>query len=183
MKRFVIAVAVLFCAVGAQAVEVAGTSLEPSVEVAGERLALNGYGIRKKFFFKVYIGSLYTPRPVASTKEALAAGSKLIRMTFLYSKVERQKVVNAFYEGFANNTPDLIGTAEVRQFLSWFTADFFEGDVVDLELAADGTVEARHNERTLGSLKSPELARAIMLIYLGEHPADEDLKSGMLGLS
>lgn len=181
MKRLMILVFVLLSAVGAQAVEVAGTSLAPAVEIAGETLPLNGYGIRKKFFFKIYIGSLYAARPVASVDEALAGGSKMIRMNFLYPKVERQKIVDAFAEGFADNSPELAGTAEVRHFLAWFSDDFVEGDIVDLELDADGTVTARHNGRMLGSMNSPELTRGILQIYLGEHPADEDLKAGMLG--
>lgn len=182
MRRIIILAFVLLSAVSAQAMEVAGTSLSPAVEVAGETLQLNGYGIRKKFFFKVYIGSLYAARPVASVDEVLDGdGSKLIRMNFLYPKVDRQKIVEAFAEGFASNSPQLAAAPEVRRFLTLFTDDFAEGDIVDLELAADGTVVARHNGRVLGTLHSADLARAIVLIYLGEHPADEDLKVGMLG--
>ncbi len=37
----------------ALAVEVAGLNLPDRVEIAGQSLQLNGYGIRKKFFFKI----------------------------------------------------------------------------------------------------------------------------------
>lgn len=182
MKRFVILFFLLLTAVSAQAVEVAGVSLEPVVEVCGEQLQLNGYGIRKKLFFKIYIGSLYTAQRAASADEVLAdGGAKLIRMNFLYAKVGREKITEAFAEGFAKNSPQLVGTPEVRQFLALFTDDFVEGDTVDLELGADGGVVVRQNRRILGTLRSPSLSRAILLIYLGEQPADEDLKAGMLG--
>ncbi|MCD6188115.1 MAG: chalcone isomerase family protein, partial [Desulfuromusa sp.] len=34
--------------------------LPDTITVSGEQLQLNGYGLRKKFFFKIYLGSLYT---------------------------------------------------------------------------------------------------------------------------
>lgn len=166
----------------AWAADVAGVKVLPQVEIGGESLHLNGYGIRKKFFFKIYVGSLYTTHPVATTAEALAEpGGKLIRMDFLYHKVEKEKIVDAFAEGFEKNSPGLVDTASAQAFLHWFDADFVEGDRVDLLLGGDGSVSASHNGRQLGSLNDPALARGVLLIYLGQEPADDDLKEGMLG--
>ena len=74
------------------------------------------------------------------------------------------------------------GSNEARKFLSLFRNDFGSGDTVDLELGSLGKVVVRHNDRVLGTLDSLPLARGILAIYLGEHPADDDLKKGMLGL-
>ncbi len=186
MKRMgmIVLLLVLLPGVNARAAAVAGVDLAPQVTVAGETLQLNGFGLRTKFFFKIYVGSLYTARPVVSAGEAVAlSGAKLIRMNFLHSKVGRQKIIAAFAEGFEKNSPHLAGASEVQQFLDLFTADFVDGDTVDLELAADGKVTARHNGRLLGTIRSTDLVRGILLIYLGDHPADEDLKAGMLGRS
>jgi Chalcone isomerase-like len=172
----------MLLAVPAAAVEVAGVRLEPSVTVSSHLLKLNGYGVRKKFFIKVYIGSLYTARRLATAAEALGdSGDKLIRMNFLHSKVEKGKIIEAFNEGFANNSPDLAGSAEAGKFLSFFTADFNRGDVVDLALGADGSVSASHNGRQLGTVSSAKLGRGVLAIYLGDRPADDSLKKGMLG--
>ena len=183
MKRLFSAVLLLLvCATGARALEVEGVALAPTVTVQGQALQLNGYGIREKFFFDIYIGSLYTARPVTDTAEALAApGARLIRMNFLYRKVDREKIVAAFAEGIEKNSPQLADSAAVRDFLGWFRHDFVRGDVVDLELDADGTVVARQNGTRLGSRVSEDLARGVLLIYLGSEPADADLKVGMLG--
>jgi len=181
MKKMIVLMLLFGWAGSVLAVEVAGVRLPPQVELADETLALNGYGIRKKLFFRIYVGSLYTAKPVSSADQALAEpGGKLIRMNFLYDKVEKEKIVGAFAEGFAKNSPDLNDTSNARMFLRWFTADFVAGDQVDLQLAADGTVRASHNDRLLGSLVDPALARGVLLIYLGDKPADEDLKAGML---
>ena len=164
------------------AVEVAGVNLEPAVTVNSQQLKLNGFGIRKKFFVKVYIGSLYSARQLSSAAAALSdGGDKLIRMNFLHSKVEKEKIIEAFSEGFANNSPDMVGAPELKKFLALFTADFMKGDVVDFALSADGSVTASHNGKPLGTVPSGKLAKAVLAIYLGDKPADDSLKKGMLG--
>lgn len=168
--------------VTAQALEVAGVNMEQSVAVNGHILKLNGYGIRKKFFVKVYMGSLYLGKQAKRAEDAMNdSGDKVIRMNFLHSKVEKGKITEAFSEGIANNSQDVAGSLEAKRFISLFNGDFSRGDVVDLILAADGTVSVKHNNKLLGSLPSPRLAKAILAIYLGPKPADEDLKKGMLG--
>jgi hypothetical protein len=179
---FVALVLTLLFAGRSTAVEVAGVHLDQAVTVNGQQLKLNGYGIRKKFFMKVYIGSLYTAKQFSTAAAALGdGGDKLIRMNFMHSRVGKEKIIEAFNEGFANNSPDLVGSPEVKKFLSLFTADFNRGDVVDLVLSADGTVSASHNGKTLGALPSAKLARGVLAIYLGDKPADDSLKNGMLG--
>jgi len=182
MKRLLLLIiGVCLVAVPAAALEVAGVQLQNQVSVAGQDLQLNGYGIRKKLFFKIYVGSLYTSAPVTTTEQALAVpGAKLIRMDFLYGKVDKEKIVDAFAEGFEKNSPGLIDAGPASAFLGWFDADFVRGDQVDLVLGADGTVSASHNGRPLGQVTDAALARGVLLIYLGERPADDDLKEGML---
>jgi len=184
MKQFFTIITLLLLATSVQAREVAGVDVPETAVIESQTLKLNGCGIRKKFFLSIYVGSLYTASRVASLEEAVRAPDpKLIRMTFVYRKVDREKIVDAFADGFANNTPALSGSSEVRHFLALFKRDFVEGDTVDLELGEGGSVAVRHNRHMLGSLTSPALARGILAIYLGAEPADEDLKEGMLGLS
>ena len=165
------------------ALDVAGVQVEQTVVVNNQELKLNGSGIRKKFFVKVYVGSLYAGKHLSSPKEILQdTGNKLIRMNFLHSKVSKEKIIGAFAEGFANNAPDVSASGEGKKFLSFFTNDFVRGDTVDLQLGADGTVVAKHNGKVLGSMKSNNLAHGILAIYFGDKPADEGLKKGMLGI-
>ncbi len=181
MKRLSVVLAFLLLSVNAHAAEVSGVTLEPAVSLNGKSLTLNGYGIRKKFFVKVYIGALYTAKQVSTPAELLQnPDDKLVRMHFLHSKVEKEKITGAFAEGFANNAHDVASSGEAKTFLSFFTADFMKGDTVDLVLGADGTVVARHNGKVLGTIRSAKLVHGIQLIYVGPKPADESLKNGML---
>jgi hypothetical protein len=164
------------------AIEVAGVKLPDSVTIGGEQLLLNGYGIRKKFFFKVYLGSLYTATKASSTSHVLEnTGGKLIRLNFLYSKLEKARMVGGFAKGIEANSPELLSDPGVKEFLVWFDTDFVEGDQIDFEITTDNLVTARHNKRQLGMVKSTNLAKAILLIYLGREPIDADMKAGMLG--
>jgi hypothetical protein len=182
MRKFAVALSLLLLSSQSFALDVAGVNVAPTVSVHQKTLTLNGAGIRKKLIVKVYVGALYTERKVTTPAQLLAdPGGKLIRMTFVMKKVEREKIVDAFSEGFSKNSPAVAGTADAKAFLSWFTADFVAGDTVDISLAADGTVSATHNGKTLGTMRNPALARAVLLNWFGEKPADGGLKKGMLG--
>jgi len=164
------------------ALDVAGANVSPAVVIHQKTLSLNGAGIRKKLFVKVYVGSLYAERKVTTPAQLLAdPGVKLIRMSFVYKKVEKEKIVEAFAEGLANNSPGVARSAEAKAFLSWFTSDFVAGDTVDISLSPDGTVAASHNGKALGTVRSPALVQGVILIWFGEKPADGGLKKGMLG--
>jgi hypothetical protein len=183
MRKLAIALSFLLLSSQAFALDVAGVNVAPTVSVNQKTLTLNGAGIRKAYVFvKVYVGSLYTERKVTTTAQLLAdPGEKLIRMNFVYSKVEKEEIVGVFAEGLANNSPGVAQSAEAKAFLSWFTSVFVAGDTVDISLSPDGTVTASQNGKALGTVRSPALAQGVLLIWFGEKPADGDLKKGMLG--
>ncbi len=182
MGKLVVALSFLLISSQAYALEVAGANIAPTVTAGEKTLTLNGTGLRRKLFFKVYVGALYLERKVASRDELLKdPGEKRIRMSFIHKKVEKEKIVEAFAEGLSNNSPDAARSADAKAFLSWFTSDFVAGDTVDIALGSDGSVSATHNGKALGTLRNPSLARAVLLIWFGEKPADAGLAKGMLG--
>ena len=182
MRKLAVALSFLLLSSQAFALDIAGVNVAPTVSVHRKTLPLNGAGIRKKLFIKVYVGSLYTERKVATPAQLLAdPGEKLVRMNFVHSKVEKEKIIEAFAEGLSNNSPGVARSAEAKAFLSWFTADFVAGDTVDISLSPDGTVAASHNGKALGTVRSPALVQGVLLIWFGEKPADGGLKKGMLG--
>ena len=182
MRKLVVALCFLLMSSQAFGLEVAGVEVAPTVSAGQKTLVLNGTGIRKKLVIKVYVGALYLERKAASREELLKdEGDKLVRMTFVYKKVEKEKIVEAFAEGLANNSPDVAQTADAKAFLSWFASDFRAGDTVDVRMGADGTVSAAHNGKELGAVRNPALARAVLLIWFGDKPADAGLAKGMLG--
>lgn len=179
-KVFLALLLTIVMAVPAAALVVAGVPLEPTITVNERPLQLNGFGIRTKWWIKVYIGSLYTAKPLSTVPAVMADPyDKLIRLNFLHSKVDREKITEAIREGFANTR--MGETDEAKNFLALFSRDFLRGDSVDLVLGGDGAVVYKHNTQVMGTIVSKRLVKGILGIYLGPVPADEALKKGMLG--
>jgi len=103
---------------------------------SGIILYLNGAGIRKKFFFDIYIAQLYMEHPANDTEGIVGAvGKKRMVMHFLYKKVEKKKLIDGWNEGFAgNSTPDELRLLQERiaQFNSLFI-DVKKNDIIVLD--------------------------------------------------
>lgn len=184
MKRLLAALFALALATPAYARKVAGVEFPDAVEVGGQKLVLNGAGLRKKFVIKVYAGGLYLPEPSKDAAAIVAADvPKRVRMVFLRT-VSKAQVMDAFREGFEKNSGgpglkdllpklDQIGQAipgELRQGAELFVT----------YVPADGTTVAAAGGGKV-TVPGKELADALFKNWLGSSPADEDLKAGMLG--
>src|SRR5437588_3540308 len=102
----------LALAVPALAFTLAGVNLEDRVTVNGQTLVLNGAGLRKKLFIKVYVGGLYLPAKQSNAATVLATdGARRQVMHFLYS-VSKDQMCDAWEEGLRDNTPN--ASAEVK---------------------------------------------------------------------
>lgn len=184
MKLRVLFAACLLSSNSTWGVEIEGVDVPESVKVGGKTLQLNGAGVRTKFFFDIYIGALFLPAKVTTYSEVLAMpGPKQVSMTFLYDEVAREKLTAAWDEGFENNLPENALTAlkdRLEQFNGLFvTAN--KGDVFTFTFLADGTTRVVFNGKEAGRIAGEDFQQALLLVWLGDNPADSGLKKGMLG--
>ena len=147
-------------------------------------LQLNGMGYRSKFVFNIYVAALYTEKKVA-TRDAVQAlkGPKRVVMHMVYDEVSRKKMTSAWHEGFEDNNDDKQLQnlqSRLQTFVSYFP-DLKKGDVVLLDyLPALGTrVTIQGVEK--GLIEGDDFYAALIDVWLGEEPADDDLKDAMLG--
>jgi hypothetical protein len=165
------------------AVEVEGVELPGRVAMGGETLVLNGAGVRTRFFFDIYVGALYLPETTDEASVALGmAGPKRVLLHFLYDEIGRDKLVEAWNDGFRNN----LGTTEraaLAERIERFNALFGSvraGDEIALDFVpGEGTHVTLNGER-MGTVPSDDFARAWLRIFIGDSPADAELKQGML---
>ena len=164
---------------------VAGVDIPDRVTLSAEgpELVLNGAGIRTKLFIKVYVGALYLAEKEADPARILASnGPTRVTMHFLHSKVSREKIVDAWSEGFARNLSSDEQRAvqsRLERFNSFF-GTMVRGDVIHLDyLPASGTVVWINTEKK-GTVEGEDFYRALLGVWLGEHPADGRLKKAML---
>ncbi len=167
------------------AAQVAGVSLAETVQAeGGQPLVLNGAGVRKKFLFRIYVGALYLPQRAASLDQVLAqSGPKRMLMHFLYDEVKNEQLVDAWNEGFAGNLTAAERAAlqeRIDTFNAWFeTVRRHDQIVLDFLAGGDTRVTVKGQER--GVIPGKDFQAALLKVWLGDKPADKDLKRALLG--
>ncbi len=178
--------AMLALAAAAMAAEVAGVKLDDKAKVGEAELVLNGAGVRTKVFFKVYVGALYLPARTADPKAAIAApGPKRVMMHMLRD-IGADSLVSSLNEGLEkNHTPAELKALEpkVKELTAILTQDkeIKEGAVIFLDGIPGQGTRVTANGKVRGTVAGDELFPALLRVWLGDKPADEDLKKGMLG--
>ena len=167
--------------------DIADVSLDEQISVEGveKKLILNGAGIRYKLFFKIYVGALYLPAKQNAADQILSAShANRVVMHFLYDEVEKEKLVNAWKEGFEDNIDeDLYKTLKDRlaQFNDMFQ-DLHKGDVVLLDYIPEQGTRVTIKGVNKGVIKGNDFNRALLSVWLGEDPVTEELKDAMLDI-
>lgn len=166
------------------AIEIGGATLPDTMPVEGRDLVLNGSGLRKKFFVKVYAMGLYLHQKTQDARKIIQADETMAaRMHFIYDKVTAKDLVDAWEEGFENATGGELEPIRERMetFNGYFTVDAGENDVYDFVYVPEQGVRVVFNGRFVGSIPGLDFKQALFGIWLGEKPADKSLKKGMLG--
>jgi hypothetical protein len=184
MRKLTMTVATLLLAAGVQAAEVGGIKLDDKASVGGQELVLNGGGVRTRAVFKVYVGSLYVPAKTNNTAGVLAKGPRRIQLNLLRNLTADQ-LVDALTEGIKDNTTaDELAAMkpQVDQMVTTMKAfnDVKEKDVVTLDFVG-GATKIGLNGAEKGSIAGEPFNRALTRIWIGDKPAQADLKQAMLG--
>jgi len=161
-------------------------TLPDSVTVDGTDivLQLNGMGYRTKFIFKIYVGGLYTESKVNS-RDAVQAlkGPKRIALYMVRDEVSREKMTAALYDGFEENTSEKQLEklqSRLKTFNSYFP-DLKAGDMILIDFIPAAGVRVGINGEEKGVIEGADFYTALLDVWLGEEPADDDLKDAMLG--
>jgi len=173
--------------VAAQPLEVEGQKFEPTVQVGGQTLNLNGVGLRKRAIFKVYVAGLYVPQK--STNPATLISDKGARRVSLrmLRDVDAGSFIDSFNEGLKNNLTETQLAALKTQTDSLTTTlksigEAKKGDTINFDYTPDGGTRISVNGQPRGDpIPGADFFSAVLRIWLGEKPADEGLKKGMLG--
>ncbi len=168
------------------AADIAGVKLDPQVRVGGVELPLNGAGLRRMFLTDVYVIGLYFAGRTNSADTAIqSAGPKRIALTFLRN-VTAQELVNALHEGARDSTSEA-EFAQIKPAVEALSATMLplrmakKGDSVALDYLPGAGAQVVFNQQPVGTpIASTALYRALMRIWLGSPPVDEQLKRSLL---
>jgi hypothetical protein len=186
-RKLVLALACLLLAAPLVAGTLQDVTMPDQVEVEGQSLVLNGMGLRiKKVAFikvKVYVAGLYLPAKSSDANAIIAADEpKRMVMHFLYKEVGRNKLVEAWDEGFENNAKTEM--AALKDRLATFDgmwSDMKSGDEAVLTYVPDKGTTVEIKGENKGVIPGFDFARALFSVWIGPKPPNEELKQGLLG--
>jgi hypothetical protein len=182
MRRFLVALAAVLLSVPAMAGQVAGVTLPDSVDVNGTTLTLNGMGLRKKAMFKVYVGALYVAAKNSDAQTLIAADTPRRMVMHFVRDVGKDKIVEGWREGFANNSPASADALKPKldEFAALW-ADMANGDEAVMTYVQGTGLTLEIRGKQVGVIASKQFADAVLACWIGPNPPSEELKTGLLG--
>jgi hypothetical protein len=170
----------------ALAQEVGGVKIAPSARVGDAELVLNGAGLRKRAFFNVYAIGLYLPEKKAQSDAVLAAaGPKRVAIHMLRD-VGAGQFSDALADGLRQNHPeDEVRALEprVRELAAIIEAvkEAKKGMSIALDWTGSATQVLINGKAAGNSIAGEDFYRALLRIWLGPRPVQDDIKKGLLG--
>lgn len=169
----------------ASAKEIEGVNLPGSVTVEGEKLSLNGAGVRSiKLAFvpiKVYVAAFYAPRKLTSPGEVMEFSGPL-ELTFTFLRDASQSQVddgwNKQFDFSVTQTYDGFD-ADRAKFVSLFDP-IGKGEPQRVVFVGDET-KVYDVDTYKGSVKGREFQRAFLSTFFGSKPVTAKLRDELLG--
>ena len=171
----------------AQPVELEGQKFEPTVQVGGQTLTLNGVGLRKRAIFKVYVNGLYVPQKSKDAATLINEKGPRRASLRMLRDVDADSFVSAFTDGLRANLTEAQVTSlkpQIDAFSSTLKSigEAKKGDVINFDYTPDGGTRITVNGQTKGAaIPGHDFYAAVIRIWLGDKPVDDGLKKGLLG--
>jgi hypothetical protein len=166
------------------AAEVAGVRIEEGARVAGTELALKGAGLRKRLFVQVYAMGLY----VADRKaDPIAQGGAKRVAIHMLRDVDADTFAKALVDGMRPNHDEATMKAlepRIAQLNAIMAAmkEARKGMAIALDWVPGAGTQVTIDGKPSGKpIEGEDFYRALLRIWLGEKPVQDDLKKALLG--
>ena len=174
-------------AASTEPIKIHGVTYAPMVQSQGKALELNGAGTRYKAVFKVYTAALYLEKPAHNFQDVAALGGpKRITVTMLRD-IDSAELGKLFSRGMEDNMeraafskliPGVMRMSELfSQHKKLLTGENFSVDWIP----GQGSIVTVKGQPQGEAFKEPEFFNALLGIWLGPRPADQQLKKALLG--
>ena len=176
-------VLLLSLALPVAAAEVAGVKIEDKTRVADTELSLSGAGLRRRAFFQVYAVGLYVQDRKADP--IFQPGPKRVQIHML-----RDVGADTFTEALADGIKANHSEAETKALeprvkqLGATIAEIKEakkGMIIALDWNASATQVVIDGKPAGQPIEGEDFYRALLKIWLGDKPVQDDLKKALLG--
>jgi chalcone isomerase-like protein len=170
-------------AVPVWAAEVAGVKIDDKARVADAELSLMGAGLRKRVIFQVYAIGLYVRDPKADPVSQ--PGPKRVQIHMLRD-VGAEQFIDALSEGIKENHSEAQTKAlepRVKELGATLAAikEAKKGMTIALDWTGSATQLLVDGKPAGRPIEGEDFYRALLRIWLGDRPVQEDLKKALLG--
>jgi Chalcone isomerase-like len=171
----------------AHAVAVSGLNLADTANVGAEVLHVNGAGMRAVAMFRAYVVALYLPHTARDAGQVLSMdGAKrlhLITLRDLHGKDLGHSMRQSMHVNLSESEQaQLSKRLDVLEAAMNALGELPKGAVIDMDFQPELGTSVRINEQpVLEQVPGADLYRAILMIWLGQHPVGEHLKQALLG--
>lgn len=157
----------------------------PSVcKIQEEQLVLNGWGIRSKYCFDLYVGGLYLKNKcndgnkIINSDEPMAVKIEVISDLITSSRLEEgmRSEFERITEGNMNPYQDRLET-----LVKAFKEDVKPGDTFDIIYKPGNGTSIYKNNQLQSRIQGHDFKKILFTSWIGDDPADNNLKKGMLG--
>jgi hypothetical protein len=163
-----------------------GVALPASIKKDNVELVLNGGGIRKKVFFKLYVAGLYLKTKTTNGYEVIASDKEMMmRLTITSGMISSENMSEAIEEGFKKsmNGNTALLKEKIDMFINTFKKEpIKEGDVFEIWYMPAVGVQPYKNGKLQNTITGLDFKKALLGIWFSGNPVDDDLKKGLLGL-
>lgn len=171
----------------AQTVEAGGAKFDTTAEVGGQKLVLNGLGVRYKAIFKVYTVGFYLKQKSDTTDGVVKMDGPKRVMLKMLRDVDGKDLGKAFTDGMRKNAV-ADERAKTINGIFKFGEIFNElkkahsGMAIGIDWIPGTGAQIFVDMKPVGEpIKEVEFYNALLRIWLGDNPADDDLKEQLLG--
>lgn len=157
-----------------------------SLKVKEHKLVLNGEGIRSKYMIDLFTGGLYLKQKsqdaarIINTNEPMSV--KIVVTSNVITGKRLEKNMRSEFDRVTKGNTEAYKT-RIEELVKAFREDVKNGDMYDLIYDPAVGLSIYKNNQLASTIRGLDFKKLVFSIWLGEDPADENLKKGMLGIS
>ncbi len=187
MGRLSLMAGCLLLSWNASAAEIEGVKLPDTLRVGQHDLVLNGAGVRSKFFFDdMYVAALYLTEKKGSGDAIFSGdGEKRLELHMLRD-ISSETLSTSFNKTIRLNlTAAELAAVDVQlqqlSVLFYMMSEAKEGDVITMDYQPGRGTEIDFNDVEIGRIEGAAFNIALLKVWLGNNPLQENLKKKLLG--
>lgn len=170
-----------------KAAELEGVRMDDRLRIGATEVQLNGMGLRTRVFFKVYVAGLYLPQKAQSADQVLRmGGSKRVSIVML-----RDVGADTFVASLVDALKDNLSDAEAARLkpqveelaaIMQKVGEAKKGMRIALDFVPGaGTVVLLNDSAQGKAIPGDDFYPALLRIWIGDRPVQEDMKKALLG--